>query len=203
MMLEWFQARENLVASELASLTLGDGNHDEVVEAMVGDAVMKVMLIMHWRPPAEDDDDAPLSTTTSTGGGDLTSYDGGSVKSTWSTRSRSAGRLNDFIVRKTSNDFLYHRHLDLWNSNNLPDDLLPPRGHASADPRCFEAWIGRVFKQNRGEEEEEEEEEDDILYIYHITSHHIYDISHHTLLCTVLLLYSTSIINIRSLVTIA
>ena len=89
------------------------------MEAILGDAVLKLLLVMHYPRPREC--------------------------------SGNAGPLNDFIVRHSTNDFLYHRHLELAAADNLPEGLLPPRGLASADPMCFEAWIGRVFTRNGGD----------------------------------------------------
>jgi hypothetical protein len=70
---------------------------------MLGDAVLKMLLVMHY--PHE-------STMTS---------------ATAATTAADAGRLNTFVVEHSTNDFLYHRHLDLSRENDLPEGLPPPR----------------------------------------------------------------------------
>lgn len=98
--------------------SLAPGTEARTVEALQGDAVLKLLLSMHCPHDGE--------------------------------QACAAGQLHDFIVRHSTNYFLYQRHLELFRENDLPEDLPPPRGQATADPTCFEAWIGRVFKRNGG-----------------------------------------------------
>lgn len=102
-----------------------------VVEAMLGDAVLKMILLMHF--PSDSDS--------------VLTRDDSSIASSIDT---DPGTLNNFIVEHSTNNFLYHRYLSLAKENKLPDDLPEPNGHAQADPTNFEAWIGRVFTRCGG-----------------------------------------------------
>lgn len=52
-----------------------------------------------------------------------------------------------WVVDRSTNKFLYQRHIQLSRECALPRGLPPPKGHAHADPTAFEAWIARVFEE--------------------------------------------------------
>ena len=55
--------------------------------------------------------------------------------------------LPPWVVDRSTNKFLYQRHIQLSRECALPRGLPPPKGHAHADPTAFEAWIARVFEE--------------------------------------------------------
>lgn len=120
LMLEWFKSREADPTAPAAPPNV-PGRTGQAVEAMLGDAVLKLLLVMHRR------EHNPSSFPV------------------------DPGALNDWVVRRSTNTFLYHRHFDLSRRGELPEGLPPPKGHANADPTAFEAWIARVFRDTRGD----------------------------------------------------
>ena len=120
LMLEWFKSREADPTAPAAPPNV-PGRTGQAVEAMLGDAVLKLLLVMHRR------EHNPSSFPV------------------------DPGALNEWVVRRSTNTFLYHRHIDLSRRGELPEGLPPPKGHANADPTAFEAWIARVFRDARGD----------------------------------------------------
>lgn len=120
LMLEWFKSREADPTAPTAPPNV-PGRTGQAVEAMLGDAVLKLLLVMHRR------EHNPSSFPV------------------------DPGALNEWVVRRSTNTFLYQRHNELSRRGKLPEGLPPPKGHANADPTAFEAWIARVFRNARGD----------------------------------------------------
>ena len=59
------------------------------------------------------------------------------------------GALQNFVVSKSTNDFLYRRHNEMSRRGQLPLGLPPPKGRSHADPTAFEAWIARTFRKEK------------------------------------------------------
>ena len=120
LMLEWFKSREVDPSAPTAPPDV-PGRTGQAIEAMLGDAVLKLLLVMHRR------EHNPSSFPV------------------------DPGVLNQWVVRRSTNNFLYQRHFELSRRGELPEGLPPPKGHANADPTAFEAWIARVFRDARGD----------------------------------------------------
>mmetsp|Transcript_8868 Transcript_8868/g.40288 ORF Transcript_8868/g.40288 Transcript_8868/m.40288 type:complete len:202 (-) Transcript_8868:1656-2261(-) len=117
---EWFMSREADPTAPYPPPPPGRGG--QAVEAMLGDAVLKLLLVQHGvdhHRPEKNGKDEP-----------------------------DPGPLNQWIVDRSTNKFLYQRHIQLSRDCNLPRGLPPPKGHAHADPTAFEAWIARVFEEH-------------------------------------------------------
>lgn len=144
---EWFKTHESdiedHVQKRLGAVTRARAAHR--VQAMLGDAVLSLILIMH----------CPKDLTTTFQDGmsmDVVSEasDNGTTEDIGPPTDIDPGALHDFLRDHANNNFLFSRFLELSREGRLPEGLMAPQGGSQADPTSFEAWIGKVFKESKG-----------------------------------------------------
>ena len=120
-MLEWFRAREADASAPRTPpcVPSEDRASHLAVDAMLGDAVLKLVLVDYFVAERAKPGDA------------------------------RPGALQNFVVSKSTNDFLYRRHNEMSRRGQLPLGLPPPKGRSHADPTAFEVWIARTFRKEK------------------------------------------------------